>query len=107
MNQQVARDVQTVNNRLSDHEAPFEFASSQPGIFTVLRRERFADPVGVRFALYGEEIRIEGRGVDVGISATLTLNDLGECRLRVGDQELDRWQVLRRALEPLFFGARN
>jgi hypothetical protein len=30
------------------------------------------------------------------------VNDRGECRLRLTDQELDRWQFLKRAL-PVFF----
>jgi hypothetical protein len=34
----------------------------------------------------------------------VTLNDEGECRLKVGDDELEEWQVLKRALETLFFG---
>jgi hypothetical protein len=35
--------------------------------------------------------------------ATLTLNDDGECRLKVNGQELEFWQFRRRALEDLFF----
>lgn len=38
-------------------------------------------------------------------SATVTLNDSGRCKFRVGADELDQWQVLKRALEPLFFQA--
>lgn len=35
---------------------------------------------------------------------TLTLNDDGECRYRIdGEGEYLRWQVIRRALDPLFF----
>ena len=36
--------------------------------------------------------------------ADLTLNDDGECRLVVDGAELQEWQFLKRALEPLFFG---
>lgn len=43
------------------------------------------------------------------LEATLTLNDDGECRLRVKDKETDlaltTWQFRKRALENLFFGA--
>jgi hypothetical protein len=31
------------------------------------------------------------------------LNDAGECKFKVGDEELWPWQLLRRVLEPLFF----
>jgi hypothetical protein len=35
---------------------------------------------------------------------TVTLNDEGDCRFKMADEEeLDTWQVLKRALEALFF----
>jgi hypothetical protein len=73
--------------------------------FGVVRRTHVGE-IGVRFTLYRDEIAVESQGVDVGpFTATLTLDDDGDCRLLVGGQMLDRWQVLRRALEPLFFRA--
>jgi hypothetical protein len=61
--------------------------------------------LGVRFKLQPADgrIRVEGDGVHVVFFAGLTLNDDGECRLVVDEQQLDLWQVLRRALEPLLF----
>ncbi len=35
--------------------------------------------------------------------ATLTLNNYGECRLRINDGEYEMWQVRKMALEDLFF----
>jgi hypothetical protein len=35
--------------------------------------------------------------------ATLTLNDMGECRLKINGQEREFWQFRRTALEDLFF----
>jgi len=35
--------------------------------------------------------------------ASLTLNNEGECKLKVGGVELEQWQVRRKALEGLFF----
>jgi hypothetical protein len=35
--------------------------------------------------------------------ATVTLNHHGQCRLLVDSHELEKWQLLRRALEWLFF----
>ena len=63
----------------------------------------------VRFWLDGETIHV--RGTDVGgrekatFSGTVTLTDEALCKLKVDGQELDEWQVLKKALEPLFFPA--
>jgi hypothetical protein len=76
----------------------FEYARID-GSFSVVNRAG----KGVRFDLVGQEIHVETSSGDVQLSATLTLNDKGECRLLVGSEPLDRWQFLRRALEPLFF----
>ena len=67
-------------------------------------RQTYLGEKGVRFTLRRGEIRVESnQGIDVNFVATLTLSDEGECRLLVDGKQLDRWQVLRRALEPLFF----
>lgn len=94
------KNVETFNDAT---QLKWEFAA-QNEIFSIVRRES-SGVVGVRFMLIDPEIEIEGQGVDVRLTATLTLNDAGECRLRVGKEELDRWQLLRRALEPLLFRA--
>jgi hypothetical protein len=83
-----------------------EVASSGMEVF-VVARHFWGRRIAVRFILTKDEILIEGIGVEVNMTATLTLNDKGQCRLRVGAEELDRWQVLRRALEPLLFSAEN
>lgn len=79
--------------------------SSLDGSFSV-SRPRFSGLIGVRFYLADQEIiaepfRLGGAGV---LTATLTLNDDGECRLLVEGVELQPWQFLKRALEPLLFG---
>jgi hypothetical protein len=58
----------------------------------------------VKFNLKGQEITVEGHGVNVNFKATLTLTNSGDCRLKVNGSELTEWQVLRLALEELFFG---
>jgi len=82
--------------------------------------------VGFRFQQYGEkkfavyrnsleksmmvEFRCDAAGIyakgdnSLDLKATLSLNDEGECRLKVGTEELMQWQFRRRALEDLFFG---
>jgi len=56
----------------------------------------------VRFSYQGDRITVKGDTPDLTI--TLTLNDDGDCRLKVnGDGEFQPWQVLRMSLEGLFF----
>ncbi len=98
------RNVETFNAASPQHEQ-WDFAASN-NVFSVVQRQ-FSGFVGMRFTLVQDEIAIEGEGVSLRMIATLTLNDEGDCRLRVNDETLDRWQVLRRALEPLFFSARR
>jgi hypothetical protein len=49
------------------------------------------------------DIVMEESGIDVQFTGTVTLNNDCQCRLAVGNDELDEWQVLKRALEKLFF----
>jgi hypothetical protein len=60
---------------------------------------------GVEFRLDGERIVIEktGSARPANVVAVLTLNKNGDCRFRVGDEELQAWQLIRLALEDLFF----
>jgi ornithine cyclodeaminase/alanine dehydrogenase-like protein (mu-crystallin family) len=38
------------------------------------------------------------------LQASITLNSDGQCKLKVGNDELEQWQVRRMALETLSFG---
>jgi hypothetical protein len=65
------------------------------------------DPSGsVDFLLSGDEIIISEDGVEK-LRACLTLNNSGKCTLRIGDEEMEQWQLRRRALESLFFSNNN
>ena len=100
------RDVRTrkeMRLELFD-QGPLEFNASAPGIFSVFRGLAPGRHVAVRFVLEGDRIVVEGQGVSVNFEGRITLNNHGECRLKVADQDLDEWQVLRMALEPVFFG---
>ena len=50
--------------------------------------------------------RIVVSGYKFGTDITLTLDDMGRCKLRVNteDEALEQWQVRKRLLEALFFG---
>lgn len=58
----------------------------------------------VTFILDGGRICVEGDNPPVCFAGTVTLNNEGQCRLKVGQEELEEWQVLKRALEGFFFG---
>jgi hypothetical protein len=48
---------------------------------------------------------VTGNRVEQLVAATVTLNDELECKFKVGDDELEPWQVAKRGLEGLFFNA--
>jgi len=103
LKQDAQKNVEAIKaaTKLQGSEMPVSFFDNDNS-FGVVRRT-YVGEIGVRFNLYQDEIRIESQGVKVSFTATLTLNDDGECRFMVDAQTLDRWQVMRRALEPLFF----
>lgn len=98
------RNVDTMKalTKAQGSEMPLSMFDHDGRSFGVTRRTYMGE-VGVMFSVRNEEIRVDSKGLKVGFTATLTLGDEGECRFLVDGKELDRWQVLRRALEPLFF----
>jgi hypothetical protein len=61
---------------------------------TMERRENY---IRARLSVAGAESPME-------LKLVPRLNAAGECRLWLGDQELEFWQASRRILEPLLFG---
>jgi hypothetical protein len=68
--------------------------------------------VGKNVPFYSVTFTLEDGGVSVhdndnklALNGTLTLNDDGECRLKVKGKEREFWQFRRMALERLFFEA--
>jgi hypothetical protein len=89
-------------NLLRSPEEQFRFLVAQagPDRFAVIR-EAARGSRSVDFMLAHSII-----SVDAGLSkfsGVITLNNFGECRLRVGNDELEQWQFRRKALEQLFF----
>ena len=84
---------------------PIEFVSAGD-TFSVTRTMSPEGPyLTVRVILAGQKIRFEVNGGDIAFEGALTLTDKGECRLNVNGADLDVWQVLKRALEPIFFAS--
>jgi hypothetical protein len=102
-------NVETANQRGSPlNGSRFRFKDGEPSLrrgFTVWDVAQH-DRRAVDFWLDGAHtIHVEPthqnrRG---SFTATLTLNDRGQCRFLVDSHELDQWQLLRRGLEWLFF----
>jgi|ERR1700733_5606105 len=59
----------------------------------------------VSFSCTDSEIQVLDANDRLLMAATLTLTNEGECKLKVGDQELYQWQFRRMALEGLLFPA--
>jgi len=76
------------------------------GRFAVVREDG-AFPEAVNFVLANGSITAQGEEGTVIATATVTLNDRGECKLKTGPDELEPWQFRRRTLEKLFFGPRS
>lgn len=97
------QNVKTYNDLPNTHGV--QFSSAADGVFSITRSDRRGGHMIVRFTLADDEISIDGQGIDMAMTAALTLNDRGDCRLKVNGQELDRWQLLKRALEPILFAS--
>lgn len=100
-------DVDAINSQRPEGvHIKFSVSKVSGDHFSVVREATNFPPIyAVDFALSEDEIHVEGdERINVDFVATLTLTNKGECRLRVGSEELEQWQVRRKALEQLFFG---
>lgn len=75
--------------------------SSTTTAFTVTLEETNQPHRTARFFLEDEVISVEVN--EQSMRATVTLNDAGECTLKIGNNEIGFWQFRKRALEKLFF----
>jgi hypothetical protein len=99
---QVEADVAT-RKALRTEGVPFTFGTAANGhTFSV-----FVDGNQlyrtVKFGLTDKAICVYGDDDRLLFEGRVTLSDDGECRLRVGEKELELWQFRRDALEELFF----
>jgi len=94
-----ARDVQTANQLKTGARSEFDSGGSHS--FSVVASHGRAGGVGLDFVSRSDAIEIRGNNETVVL--TVTMDDAGRCWLCWGEERLEPWQVLRRALEPLFF----
>jgi len=82
------------------------FNISQPQRHTFVVSDTFVrfESRAVAVELGSEEIHVRRSGKTEETVYTLSLNDSGDCRLLSGGVHYQPWQVMRRALEDLFFG---
>jgi hypothetical protein len=101
---QVKTDVETRSAAQpeSDRHYAFKFSSADRRFSAAVIGHKIHRVVV--FNLEGSVISVRDENDDEILLATATLNDEGECRLKVGNQERELWQVRKMALETLLFG---
>ena len=90
-------------NQAPQEARPVKFAtgSISGNHIVVVKEGRFNK--GVTFRLTQDCIEVLDDAERPMFEATLTLNDDGECRFKIGGQEVESWQLRKKALEDLFF----
>jgi hypothetical protein len=94
-------DLDSINSkRQPEDHTKFELAKYGNDRFSILC---VGEPKrgSVDFLLKDEEIIVTGSGVP--LTATLTINNKRQCRLKVKGEDLEQWQFRKMALEGLFF----
>ena len=99
---QVKEDMEQ-RNKLLPSGSHYNFIMTQHDNAFVVMSQSNEKNKGVAFELVGSVIQVNDRNGNEKFSATLTLNDDGECKVKIRDQERELWQMRRAALEDLFF----
>jgi hypothetical protein len=106
----VKEDVKAVNALYPNHPPAFSVTAGKNQFSVILVVDALTSEIAgaVDFELGKDDITVKNPN-SVMFKATITLNNEGECKLRLGDDqpELEQWQVRRMALEKLFFGPRD
>jgi hypothetical protein len=79
----------------------FRFRVENDTIIAFIEGHRLHE--SITFRLAGDAIEVMGKDSKVLFSGTATLDNDGDCRLRVNGDELELWQFRKKALEDLFF----
>ena len=99
---QIEKDIKT-RQSLARKDRKFSMEGADVESFSVLVEGSDVRTV-VRFSLSDRgNIVVRDATGSTMFEAVLTLSDDGECRLKINGKEYDFWQVLRKALEGIFF----
>jgi hypothetical protein len=105
---QVKADVETRDaqrEKPRDQHYAFGFVSQGREFSAVVRGHKIGASVIFSLDLPSQSIKVRNEKDVLMFDATPTINDEGECRLKVKGQERELWQVRKMALESLLFGA--
>lgn len=100
----VEEDVSNYNSKSglqSPHALVFQKRKEYP-TFSVYR-PMYAGALNVRFYRKSDHIEIEDECGAQMLSAKPLLTPNGRCKFQVGEEELEQWQLRRKALEAIFF----
>lgn len=101
----VGEDVEERNSIPHSDSINWHVGAETGKAFSVFREEQtYKGPqaISVDFVLSDNEITVSD-GEHIFLRGAVTLNNEGECKLKVGAEELELWQVRRIALEQIFF----
>jgi hypothetical protein len=105
-----SQDVEAAEECLPERsEVSFSISQLNNKRFSVSRCDDPMTMIATSVDFVREQDRITvshttNEGATLLFEASITLNNRGECRLKVGNEELELWQIRRKALETLFFG---
>jgi RNase P/RNase MRP subunit p29 len=109
---EIENDVQVRNSLIPkghDYKFHFEVTDSRKDLIVSLHGKIF-DKTTPRDINEGISVHIDGSAIIVRendlkekLRATLTLNENGECRLKIDGVEYESWRFRQAALEELFF----
>ena len=103
----VEEDIKAINTlRKYSDETGYRLTRNNSGDVFNVRRNGSVKPA-VTFSIRANQIEIADDASSRKHFVDLTLNDEGRCKLKIGDEEFEHWQVRRRALEKLFFPSTN
>src|ERR1700679_844566 len=83
---EIKRDVELINGKRKQQFG----VNRNDGVLTVFQ-ENSSPPRSVAFGISGVVIFSQDSGSHKKLEATLTVNDQGKCRLKVGDLERETW----------------
>lgn len=99
-------DARSRTDMLLKENAPYGFTTiSQGASVSVFIQGGITEPRSIVFTQTADGISVRDGNDKAMMEATLTLNNDGDCRLKVDGKELELWQFRKLALEDFFFSS--